>query len=141
MRLEPGLTGTATLVVSDGDTAVALRSGDVPVLATPRLVALAEEATVGAVDGHLEPGQTSVGTSIQLDHLAPSGVGAAVVAEARLASVRGPRLVFTVSVSDKKGLVAVGKITRALVDRDEFLARVPGVRRGSPSGGRRRRGR
>jgi len=107
--------------VEDGDTAASLRTGDVPVLATPRVVALAEEATVAAVQGRLDAGTTSVGYRVQLDHLAPTPIGGRVTAEATLESVEGRRLNFRVSVSDGHGLVAAGRITRVVVERDRFL--------------------
>ncbi|HVF74791.1 MAG TPA: hotdog domain-containing protein [Acidimicrobiales bacterium] len=121
MPLRAGLAGRATMTVADGDTAVALRSGQVPVLATPRVVALAEEASCVAVDGELEAGQTTVGMRVQLDHLAPTAVGGDVTAEAALEKIAGRRLVFTVSVSDDHGLVAAGKITRVVVETERFL--------------------
>jgi fluoroacetyl-CoA thioesterase len=121
MPLKPGLTGTAKLTVDDADTAIALRSGDVPVLGTPRIVALAEEATVIALDGMLRPGETSVGMRIQLDHLSPSSVGSHVAAEAVLEQVEGRRLIFKVSVEDERGLIAAGKVTRVVVDVERFL--------------------
>lgn len=111
-------------MVGDADTAQELRTGDVPVLATPRLVALVEEAAVKAVDGRLDEGQTTVGQQVQLDHLAPSGVGDSVLASATLEHAKGRRLTFTVSVNDKRGLVAVGRVTRILVDRTRFLDKV-----------------
>lgn len=122
--LEPGLAAEVELVVEDADTAQELRTGDVPVLATPRLVALVEEASVKAVEGRLEPGFTTVGQQVQLDHLAPSGVGDTVLASATLEHAKGRRLTFTVSVNDKRGLVAVGRVTRILVDRERFLEKV-----------------
>ncbi|HEX4527768.1 MAG TPA: thioesterase, partial [Acidimicrobiia bacterium] len=82
MPLRPGLSAAVDLVVTEGDTALALKTGDVPVLATPRVVTLAEEATVRAVDGELAEGTTSVGYRVQLDHLAPTAVGGHVHAEA-----------------------------------------------------------
>jgi len=122
--LRTGLAGRATLTVSPEDTAVALRSGAVPVLGTPRVVALAEEATCAAVQDDLEADQTTVGMRVQLDPLAPSGVGARVTAEATLEKVDGRRLVYTVSVSDDHGLIAAGKITRVVVETDGFMKRV-----------------
>ncbi len=119
--VEPGLTGHVELVVTDGDTAIALRSGDVPVLATPRIVALCEEAAVSALDGQVEEGETTVGMRVQLDHLAPTAVGGLVTADARLEKVEGRRLRFAVSVNDERGLVAAGKVTRVVVDREHFL--------------------
>ena len=103
MGLQPGLCAVVTLVVGEADTAIALRSGDVPVLATPRLVALAEEATVQAVEGQLPEGTTTVGYRVQLDHLAPMPVGDEVQAEAVLETVEGRRLTFRVSVTDARG--------------------------------------
>ncbi|MGH9026031.1 MAG: thioesterase family protein [Acidimicrobiia bacterium] len=114
------------MVVEDADTAVAMKSGDVPVLATPRVVNLAEEATVLAVADRLTGGTTTVGYRVQLDHLAPTAVGGRVQAEALLESVEGRRLVFRVSVSDKNGLVAAGRITRVVVERGRFLEKAGG---------------
>ncbi len=121
MSVEPGLTGHVELVVSDSDTAVAFRSGDVAVLSTPRIVAMCEEAAVVAVAGVFGDGETTVGMRIQLDHLAPTAVGGRVTADARLEKVEGRRLKFSVSVNDERGLVAAGKVTRVVVDRDHFL--------------------
>jgi predicted thioesterase len=126
VHLEPGLCATATLTVAKEDTALALGSGDVPVLATPRVALLAEEATVLAVDGRLDPSRTTVGYRVQLDHLAPTAVGGTVEAEAMLESIEGRRLTFRVSVSDGHGLVAAGRITRVVVDRERFLERAGG---------------
>ncbi len=126
MALTPGLGGSVTLSVEEGDTALALKSGDVPVLGTPRVVALAEEATVEAVADALAPGLTTVGSEVQLTHLAPSPIGAKVTADVVLESIEGRRLVFRVSVTDAHGLVAVGRITRVVVKRNRFLERANG---------------
>lgn len=122
--VKPGLSAEVELVVADADTAIALRSGSVPVLATPRVVALCEEATVKAVAGELDPQQTTVAMKVQLDHLAPTGVGHKVAAEATVEKVSGRRITFTVSVNDERGLVAVGRVTRVLVDVDRFLDKI-----------------
>ena len=121
MPLEPGLSATVELVVTDADTAETLGTGDVPVLATPRLIRLAEQATVRAVHDELGDGTTTVGYRVQLDHLAPTAVGGRVQAEAMLESVEGRRLTFRVSVSDGHGLVAAGRVTRVVVERARFL--------------------
>ena len=123
MQLEPGRTATVTLVVAEADTALALRSGDVPVLGTPRVIALAEQATVEALDGVLPEGRTTVGYQVQLAHLTPTPIGGTVVAEATLEQVEGRRLTFRVSVNDARGLVAAGRITRVIVERTRFLER------------------
>ena len=121
MLLAPGLTATVTLVVDDADTALALKTGDVPVLGTPRVIALAEQATVAAIQAELPEGRTTVGYQVQLAHLTPTAVGGTVVAEATLEQVEGRRLTFRVAVNDARGLVAAGRITRVIVERARFL--------------------
>jgi predicted thioesterase len=121
VSIETGLTGRAILRVTEADTAVTLRSGDVPVLATPRLVGLCEEACVQAIRRVLEPGLTTVGMRVQFDHLAPTGVGREVTAQAALEKVDGRRLTFTVSATDAGGLVGAGKFTRVVVAVEPFL--------------------
>ena len=118
--LVPGLVGNRTLRVTDSDTASAVGSGEVDVLATPRVVALAEAATVAALAGALDAGSTSVGTRVELDHLAPSPVGAEVAATAELVEVSGRRLTFSVRVTQDGREVARGRVTRAVVDRTRF---------------------
>ncbi len=121
MAIAPGLRAAFDHTVAEPDTAVALGSGDVPVLGTPRVLALAEQATVAALAGALDPGTTSVGTRVELDHLAASPVGAAVRVSAELERVRGRRLEFAVELRDGERLAARGRVTRVLVDRAAFL--------------------
>jgi fluoroacetyl-CoA thioesterase len=122
-----GLSASSSLTVTEPDTATSLHSGDVPVLGTPRLIALCEQACCRALDGHLLPGTTSVGSRVQFDHLVPVPVGSTVRADATLERVEGRRLVFTLSVTlatdDRAALVAAGRITRVLVQRPAFLAK------------------
>ena len=123
-HLQAGMTAAITLTVTESDTAMALGSGDVPVLATPRLVALCEEATVAALAGHLRDGSTSVGTRVEIDHMKPSMVGDTVVAGATLVDVDARRLQFTVTVADSGGgALAVARVWRVVVERDRFLDR------------------
>jgi len=119
--VEPGLAATVELSVKEGDTAEALRSGDVPMLATPRVVALAEEASVQAVRDQLDDGDTTVGVRVQLDHVLAVPVGGSVRAEAKLESIEGRRLTFVFSINSDQGLVAAGKVTRVIVHRDRFI--------------------
>lgn len=125
--LTPGLSARVDLAVGEADTALAFGSGTVPVLATPRLVALCEQASCHAVAGHLGAGRTTVATRVQFDHLAPVAIGATVTAEATLERVEGRRLVFTLSAmlrSDARdGLVGAGRLTRVVVDEAKFLAK------------------
>ncbi|HEV7755544.1 MAG TPA: hotdog domain-containing protein [Mycobacteriales bacterium] len=121
MTLQVGLTGRAGLTVTEQDTAAALGSGDVDVLGTPRVVALAERATVAALGGHLADPYTSVGTRVELDHRVPTPVGGTVQAEAHLVSVNGRKLAFAVVVRDDGAqTVAEGRIERVVVDRTRF---------------------
>ena len=125
MTLAPGLTGSANLVVSDEDTAAKMGSGEVPALATPRLLALAEAATVAALVGSLPEHETSVGTSVKLDHLRATGIGGRVVAHAELVQVDGQMLQFKVRAEDGEGsLVGRGEVTRMVVDHEHFVSRL-----------------
>jgi len=124
--LEPGLSAQVEITVTEADTAIAMRSGSVPVLATPRVIALVEEACVQAVHGALEPGQTSVGMRVQLDHLNPTPVGGTAVAEATLDGCEGRRLKFKVAVNDGRGLIAAGRVTRVVVDEERFMEKATG---------------
>jgi predicted thioesterase len=119
--VEPGSAAQVDLTVTDDDTSVRFRSGDVPVLATPRVIALCEEATMRAIEGKLPANETTVGMQVQIDHLAPTPVGATVTAEAKVEDVQGRRIVFKVSARDERGLIAAGRVTRVLVDRERFL--------------------
>jgi predicted thioesterase len=131
MAPAPGLLSFVRIVVADTDTAIAMGSGDVPVLGTPRLLALAEAAAVAAIRPGLEPGLTSVGTSAVLEHKRPSPVGAEVVVEAELTEVDGRRLVFRFiarhkrlagSPEDHDVVVGAGTLERVLVDKDKFVS-------------------
>ena len=141
MGVAAGQRASVSAVVADEDTAISAGSGDVPVLATPRLLALAEAAAVAAIAPHVPPGMTSVGTSASLEHRRASPVGAEVVVEAELTEVDGRRLMFSfiaresarhpggagaggAAAGDGEDLVVgAGTVERVLVDRAAFLAR------------------
>jgi predicted thioesterase len=123
MDLSAGLSAEVEMTVTDADTAETIGSGEVPVLATPRVVALMEAATVAAVAGRLDATQTTVGTRVDVDHHAPTVVGAKVVAEARLSSVEGRKLGFDVVLREGTAVTAQGRIDRVVVDRERFLAK------------------
>jgi len=122
----PGLSTSVELTVTDADTAQALGSGDVPVLGTPRVLALAEAATVAATARQLPSGITTVGTRAEVEHRAPTPVGRRVVAYATLAKVDGRKLVFEVVVRDGDTIVAEVLLERVVLDRQRFLARALG---------------
>lgn len=98
-----------------------MRSGTMPVLATPRIVAMLEEAAVRAVEEQLDPGHSTVGVRVQLEHISPTPIGGVVSAAANLERVEGRRLTFHVSARDERGLIAAGKVTRVVVDVERFL--------------------
>jgi len=122
----PGLSASVEVEVGDADTALAHGSGDVSVLATPRVLALCEQAAMTAVGASITTAETTVGMQVQIDHLAPTRVGGVVTAHATLEKVEGRRLTFTVSVRDRCGLVAAGRVTRVVVERERFLAKAAG---------------
>jgi fluoroacetyl-CoA thioesterase len=124
--LTVGLAARVELTVTDADTAQAVGSGDVPVLGTPRVLALAEAATVAATAPHLPPGATTVGTRVELEHTMPTPVGVTVTAHTALAKIDGRRLLFEVRVSAGDVTVAEGRIERALVDRQRFVEKAFG---------------
>lgn len=111
--------------VTDADTAVAVGSGSLAVLGTPRLLAWCEAATCAAIEPTLEPGTTSVGTRVELEHLAASPVGTEVLVTASTAYVDGRLHRFTVAArhADDGKLVGSGLIVRVVVDVERFLSR------------------
>jgi fluoroacetyl-CoA thioesterase len=117
----PGLSARVELTVTDADTAQALGSGDVPVLGTPRVLALAEAATVAVTARLIPGGVTTVGTRAEVEHRAPTPVGRRVTALATLAKVDGRKLAFDVVVRDGEDLVADVRVERVLVDRRRFI--------------------
>ena len=125
-RMQTVQQARRTFTVTDADTALAVGSGDLPVLGTPRLLAWCEAATCAALEGSLEERQSSVGTRVALEHLAASPVGAQVAVTASVVYVDGRLVRFEVvaeHAADGK-VVAHGEVTRVVVDRERFLSRV-----------------
>ncbi len=122
--IELNATHTSRLAVQDKDTAIALGSGDMPVLATPAMLALMENAAMLAVQPMLEEGQTTVGSQISSSHLKPSPVGAQVEATALLTAIDGRKLTFTVECHQGDTLLGSGTHTRFIVDRQRFLSKL-----------------
>ncbi|WP_229794481.1 MULTISPECIES: thioesterase family protein [Actinoplanes] len=122
----PGLSARVELLVTDADTAQSLGSGDVPVLGTPRVLALAEAATVAATARQIPGGITTVGTRAEVEHRAPTPLGRRVVAQATLTKVDGRKLLFEVTVHDGELLVAEVRLERVVLDRQRFIARAFG---------------
>jgi fluoroacetyl-CoA thioesterase len=129
MTQVPFAEAALRFTVTDADTAAAVGSGTLLVLGTPRLLAWCEAATCAAIDPALSPGETSVGTRIQLEHLAPSPVGQEVEVTARLAYTDGRLRRFSVAARntgpDGHGaLIGSGEVTRVIVDAARFMARI-----------------
>ena len=123
-----GLRGQVVARVTADQTAAALGSGDVPALGTPALVALVEAAAVNALAGRLAPDETTVGTRLEVTHLAATPVGAEVRAEAALVAMEGRKLTFTVIAYDNRGMIGEGRHERMLLSRDRFLAKLTAAR-------------
>lgn len=125
MTIEPGLRHTSTMTVTDDDTAVRLGSGDMAVLATPRMCALMENAAMSAVASLLPDGSTTVGGNIAVSHLRPTAVGATVEATAVLDKVDGRKLYFTVRATQNGGdVIGEGTHLRFIVDRQRFMSKL-----------------
>lgn len=122
--LETGLSHTSSVVVSDANTAIALGSGDMPVLATPAMLALMENAAMLAVAAELPEGSTTVGGQISSSHLAPSPVGAEVRARATLEKIDGRKLYFNVIALQDDKVIGEGTHLRFIVDRERFIAKL-----------------
>lgn len=124
MRIEVGLAATLERTVAESDTAQAVGSGSLPVLGTPVVLAWCEAATCAALEPALGDGETSVGTRVQVDHQAPSVVGAVLEVSASLVHVDGRLLRFSVAARQSGRLVASGEVTRVVVGTERFLSRL-----------------
>jgi fluoroacetyl-CoA thioesterase len=124
MSLEAGLTAQAETEVTAEMLASRVGSGEVDGLATPWMVALMEDVSIKAIASGLPSEMTTVGTRLDVTHVAPTPVGMKVTASATLAEVDGRRLVFSVSVADEAGPVGKGVHERFMVDRQRFAERI-----------------
>lgn len=124
MTLEPGLRGEARRAVTRDQTAEAFGSGLVPVYATPAMVGLMEQAAVHALEGALPDDQTTVGTKLEIAHLAATPLGDAVRAEAVLTAIDGRKLMFVLAAFDSTEKIGEGRHERMIVSRQKFLERV-----------------
>ncbi len=122
--LQTGLTHTSKTTVSETNTAIALGSGDMPVFATPAMMALMENAAMLAVADELPDGSTTVGGHIESSHLKPSPIGSEVSATATLEKVDGRKLYFKVSASQGDTVIGEGTHLRFIVDREKFLSKI-----------------
>jgi fluoroacetyl-CoA thioesterase len=123
-ELQPGITGEATTQVTAEMTANRIASGVVEVYATPMMIALMEKAAAEAVQPHLAAGQSTVGTLVNITHIAATPVGQTVKAKAELLEVDGRRLIFAVTAYDEMERIGEGRHERFIIDDDRFLNRV-----------------
>ena len=122
--LKPGLEGTAALTVDEAHTAPRIGSGRVHVLATPVMINLMEAAALDAAEHLLPEGHQSLGTRIDVSHVAATPVGMAVRATAVVTRVDGNRITFRVAAHDQQDLIGEGTHERVIVDVTRFDARV-----------------
>ena len=119
--LEIGIQGRAEDIVCEQNTAKNMGSGDLPVFATPCMVALMENASLGSVAPHLEEGQSTVGTKICVSHDSATPIGMKVWAESTLTEIDGRRLGFEVRAFDERGLIGQGTHERFIIKQQRFL--------------------
>ena len=123
MELSVGMKNTVSVTVTEDLTAQAAKSGSLPVYATPFMIALMEEASAGLIEPYLDEGITSVGTMVNIQHLAATAVGATVKATATLTSFDGRKFCFDVEAYDNAGLIGKGTHERFSVKSDKFTAK------------------
>ncbi len=123
MNINTGIEGKETVKVTDANTAVAMGSGDLEVFATPAMIALMEKTAANSVRGELDEGATTVGTLINVAHVAATPKGAEVYCESVLTEVDGRRLVFSVKAYDNAGLIGEGTHERFIVFAEKFMAK------------------
>ena len=121
MQIAAGLSGTAELVVGEEHTAPSIGSGKVRVLATPVMINLIEAAALAAVEHLLQPGYQSLGTHLDVHHIAATPVGMKIVATARVIRVEGRTVAFAVEARDEKDLIGHGTHERVVVNVAQFL--------------------
>lgn len=118
-----GARAEAAITVDQANTAVGMRSGGIPVFATPAMVALMEQAATRVLQRFLKEGEDSVGVGVNVRHTAPTPIGRRVRAEARVSAVAGTRVTFQVRAFDAAEEIGSGTHERVVVERDAFLWR------------------
>lgn len=122
--METGISYTSQACVTEHLTAIHQGSGDLPVLATPAMVALMENAAMQCVATHLPSTETTVGSLIETTHLRPTPVGQDIRATATLTAIEGRKLTFRVETSDAKGTIGEGTHVRYIVSRERFMEKL-----------------
>ena len=122
--MQIGKKYTSTMIVEEKHLACNVGSGDLPVFATPMMMALMENAARLCVADELENGSSTVGGQISSSHIKPTGLGKTVTATAELISAEGRKLKFKVSASDEGGLIGEGEHLRFIIDKEKFMSKV-----------------
>lgn len=122
--LEKGVSACSTTTVAAANTAQTMGSGDLPVFATPAMVALMENAAMTAVGAELPEGSTTVGAEMNVSHIKASALGAEITATAVLTQIEGRKLTFNVGARDAEGMIGEGVHIRFIVDRQKFMAKL-----------------
>ena len=130
MSVTVGLKGRAEALVTESNTATAACSGALPVFGTPFLCALMEEAAWKSIAPHLEAGQSTVGTRLDISHDSATPVGMKVWAESEVTEVDGRRIELKVAAYDEKGPIGQGTHQRFIVQDEKFLARAAAKKEG-----------
>ena len=121
--VEIGITNTKSVMCTASNTALAMGSGDLEVFATPAMIALMEGTAAASVADQLEPGQTTVGTALDVAHTAASPVGIEITCTSELVEINGRELVFKVVARDTKGQIGEGIHKRFIVDAERFFGK------------------
>ena len=122
-NLKVGAKNFVELIVTESDTALAMKSGSLKVLATPKIICLVEEAASTLAEKFLPSEYTSVGTNLNVNHIAPTPIGMKVRAEVELTEIDGRKLIFKVSAVDEVGEIFNGTHERFIVNREKFQAK------------------
>ncbi|MEM8793661.1 MAG: thioesterase family protein [Pseudomonadota bacterium] len=122
--IKPGLTGSAEIIVGTSDTAPRVGSGSIAVFATPKMINLIEEAALDAVEARLPEGKQSLGTQVNVSHIAATPEGMRVRATAELVEVDGRQLVFRVEAHDEQDVIGEGEHRRVVVTAASFVDRI-----------------
>ena len=121
-----GIKGEARETVDDNNTALKMKSGGLMVYATPAMIALAEQAAYKSVEPYLEEGQGTVGTLMNVKHLAATPVGMEVTAKSELTSIEGRKLTFKIEVFDEREKIGEGVHERFIVNNEKFWNKANG---------------
>lgn len=121
--MEIGIKHTVTEIVTNEKTAANVGSGLLPVYATPAMIALMEKCASECVAPYIEEGRSSVGTMLNVKHLAASPIGIRITCTATLTQIDGRRLVFSLEASDEKGPIGEGTHERFIIDVDRFMTK------------------